>query len=81
MLYAGLDFKTFSPTGHRTCQACNTWVLKGVLHPNLQLACFVCYLKIINTFFFFLKITDIFLTENCSRKSKMALNFSRPSGF
>ena len=24
--------------------------LKGVMHPNQKLACFVCYLKIINTF-------------------------------
>ena len=23
---------------------------KGVLHPNLKLACFVCYLRIINPF-------------------------------
>ena len=26
-------------------------VLKGVYTPNLKLACFVCYLKIINIFF------------------------------
>ena len=24
--------------------------VKGVLHPQLKLECFVCYLKIINTF-------------------------------
>ena len=24
-------------------------ILKGVLHPNFKLACFVCYLKIMNT--------------------------------
>ena len=26
-------------------------MFKAVLHPNLKLSCFVCYLKIINTFF------------------------------
>ena len=26
--------------------------MKGVLHPNQNLACFVLYLKIINSFFF-----------------------------
>ena len=29
-------------------------LLRGYYTPNLKLACFVCYLKIIHTFFFFL---------------------------
>ena len=45
-------------------------VIKGVLHPNQKLTCFVLYLKIINTF---LK-NNIFIV-NCPRNSKI----SRPS--
>ena len=50
-------------------------VLKGVLHPNLKLACFVCNLKIINTL---LKIGLMHVTHpkaNCQRNSKMAFKF------
>ena len=50
---------------------CPSWQ-KGLATPlcyavNLELACFVCYLKIINTFF---EIWYMHLTANCPRNSK-----------
>ena len=48
-----------------TCQ-----LVKEVAHPNQEYACFVLYLKLINTFFF-----KYCIYPNCPRNSKIALKF------
>ena len=53
--------------------------LRGYYTPNLKLACFVCYLKIINTFF--LKNNVCILKQIVQGTQKWHWNFSRPSGF
>ena len=44
--------------------------------PDQKLACFVLYLKIVNTFF---ENWYMHLIVNCPRNSKIALNLSKPS--
>ena len=50
--------------------------LKGHYTPNLKLACFVCYLKIVNTF---LKNIVCILKQIVQGTPKWHWNFSRPS--
>ena len=53
-------------------------VLRGYYTPNLILACFVCYLKIVNTF---LNNNVGIYKQIVQGTQKMHWNFSRPSSF
>ena len=55
--------------------------LRGYCTPNLKLACFVCYLKIINTFFVCVKNNICILKKIVQGTQKWHCNFSGPGSF
>ena len=77
---ASYQISQFIPAslGWGTCNKIQIKALRGNCTPNQKLACFVCYLKIINTF---LK-NDICIWKQIVKGSqKWPWNFSWPSGF